>query len=64
MAIKCPICQSSNPETATFCADCGTKLLSPKHIEVTETAEIPAEVEDASKRLAGGHGQAAIQEPS
>ena len=26
MAIKCPKCHFENPETATFCADCGTKL--------------------------------------
>jgi len=43
VTIKCPKCQSSNPETAIFCADCGTKLLSPKHIKVTETVEIPKE---------------------
>lgn len=41
MAIKCPKCQSDNPETATFCADCGTQLPSIKSIEVTETIEAP-----------------------
>ena len=43
MAIKYPKCKSSNPETATFCEDCRTKLVSPKHIEVTETIETPKE---------------------
>ena len=43
MAFKCPKCKSSNPETATFCADCGTKLNSPKGSEVTATLETPKE---------------------
>ena len=43
MGSKCPKCQSNNPEIATFCADCGTKLISPKGIDVTETLEIPKE---------------------
>jgi tetratricopeptide (TPR) repeat protein len=43
MDIKCPKCKSDNPETATFCADCGTKLLSPKDIGVTKTIEKPVE---------------------
>jgi serine/threonine protein kinase/predicted Zn-dependent protease len=43
MAKKCPKCQSDNPETATFCADCGTQLPSIEDIEVTETIEAPKE---------------------
>ena len=43
MANKCPKCKSDNPETATLCADCGTKLPSPKDIDVTETIEAPKE---------------------
>ncbi len=43
MAIKCPKCQSKNPETAVFCADCGTKLISPMGIDVTKTMEAPRE---------------------
>ncbi len=41
MGIKCPKCGAENPETATFCADCGTKLLLQKEIDVTKTAETP-----------------------
>jgi uncharacterized membrane protein YvbJ len=41
MGIKCPKCQSDNPETATFCADCGTKITSPKDIGVTKTIITP-----------------------
>jgi serine/threonine protein kinase/Tfp pilus assembly protein PilF len=43
MSIKCPKCQFENPETASFCQECGTKLISPEGIGVTETMEIPKE---------------------
>ena len=39
--MKCPKCQSGNPETATFCADCGTKITSSKDIGVTKTIITP-----------------------
>jgi len=36
--MKCPKCQTDNPETASFCADCGTQLLSSEEISApTET---------------------------
>ena len=41
MAIKCPKCQSENPETKQFCADCGTQLPSTHDIAFTETLEAP-----------------------
>jgi len=43
MELKCPKCHSANPESATFCADCGTKLISSKGVEVTKTLETPKE---------------------
>jgi len=43
VTIKCPKCQSDNPETATVCADCGTKISSPKNIGITRTMETTAE---------------------
>jgi TolB-like protein/Tfp pilus assembly protein PilF/predicted Ser/Thr protein kinase len=41
VATQCPKCQSDNPETATFCANCGTKITSPKDIGVTKTIITP-----------------------
>ncbi len=43
MARKCPRCDSDNPDTATFCADCGTRIISTKEIDVTKTIETPKE---------------------
>jgi len=42
---KCPKCQTSNPDTSTFCADCGIKLPSLKDEKVfhTETIETTKE---------------------
>jgi len=42
--MKCPKCQTDNPETASFCADCGTQLLSSEEISApTETLEATKE---------------------
>ncbi|MFO7979382.1 MAG: serine/threonine-protein kinase [Candidatus Aminicenantes bacterium] len=43
MTIQCPKCQHENPDTATFCADCGTRLHSQEEVDVTKTAETPKE---------------------
>jgi serine/threonine protein kinase/tetratricopeptide (TPR) repeat protein len=43
MGVKCPKCQSENPETSSFCAECGTKLISSEGDDVTSTMEIPKE---------------------
>jgi serine/threonine protein kinase/tetratricopeptide (TPR) repeat protein len=40
MGIRCPKCQHENPEAATFCADCGTRLAS-QEFSVTKTLETP-----------------------
>ncbi len=39
MANKCPKCNTNNPETLKFCGECGTKLVSAKGFDVTETLE-------------------------
>ena len=41
MTTKCPKCQHENPDKATFCADCGTRLQPPKEAEFTKTLETP-----------------------
>jgi serine/threonine protein kinase/lipopolysaccharide biosynthesis regulator YciM len=43
VAIKCPKCQTDNPDTQKFCGECATPLPSPKDIAVTETLETPKE---------------------
>ncbi len=43
MAKTCPKCETSNPENAKFCGECGTQLPSVKDIEITETMETPKE---------------------
>ena len=43
MATKCPKCQTENPETARFCPDCGTRLISPERSSTgTLTLRSPA----------------------
>jgi serine/threonine protein kinase/Flp pilus assembly protein TadD len=42
--MKCPNCQSENPETSRFCADCGTQLSLKKDFPaVTETLQMPVQ---------------------
>ena len=44
MAITCPKCHSENPETKSFCADCGTQLFPSEKIPFrTETLVTPTE---------------------
>jgi len=43
MSNKCPKCQFENTSDSKFCKECGTQILSPKDIEVTETLETPKE---------------------
>ena len=42
MSIKCPKCQTDNPDTQSFCGDCGTQLGPSKDIpSITKTLETP-----------------------
>lgn len=43
MSIKCPKCQFENTSDSKFCKECGTKIPSPKDIDVTETIEAAKE---------------------
>jgi Tol biopolymer transport system component/predicted Ser/Thr protein kinase len=52
--MKCPKCHSENPETSSFCADCGTQLLASKEIsEPTKTIEAPKEELTTGSTFAG-----------
>ena len=53
MSVKCPKCQHENPDTQSFCGDCGTKLPTLKNIEVTETMEVPKEELTTGSTFAG-----------
>ena len=41
--MKCPKCDTSNPETARFCLNCALPIPSSEDIEVTATIETPKE---------------------
>jgi len=53
MAITCPKCKADNPEALKFCGECGTQLLSPGDIDVTETIEAPKEELTTGSTYAG-----------
>jgi serine/threonine protein kinase/predicted Zn-dependent protease len=43
MGIKCPKCNTDNPDTQKFCGECATSLPSSKEIPVTKTLERPTD---------------------
>ena len=43
MSVKCPKCQTDNPDTQRFCGECATSLQPSKEIDVTATIEAPKE---------------------
>jgi serine/threonine protein kinase/tetratricopeptide (TPR) repeat protein len=55
LAVKCPKCQTENPETKQFCGDCGTPLPSSKDIrpDVTETIQTPVKELTTGSTFAG-----------
>jgi eukaryotic-like serine/threonine-protein kinase len=67
VAVKCPKCESENPDTLKFCGECGTQLI-PSSREVkqqaTETVQTPVQVLTPGATFAGryeiieelGHG--------
>lgn len=48
MTIKCPKCQTDNPETARYCNSCTTPLPPLGEITVTETRTLRASTKDAN----------------
>ena len=53
MGIKCPKCQTDNPDSQKFCGECATPLPSSKEIPVTKTLETPTEELTTGSTFAG-----------
>jgi serine/threonine protein kinase/tetratricopeptide (TPR) repeat protein len=54
LTVKCPKCNTENPETARFCADCGTQIPLPEEVSVpTKTLEAPKEELTTGSTFAG-----------
>jgi len=54
VAIKCPKCQSDNPDTLKFCGECGTQLIPSEEISApTETLEAQKEELTTGSTFAG-----------
>jgi serine/threonine-protein kinase len=55
MGIKCPKCQSNNPDTQQYCGECGTQLISLEEIPAspTKTLETPTEELTTGSTFAG-----------
>ncbi len=53
MVMKCPKCETNNPETARFCLNCAAPLSTPEDAVVTETMEAPKEELTTGSTFAG-----------
>ena len=54
VTIKCPKCHSENPDTSSYCADCGTQLIPPKDIPAqTKTLVTPPQELSRGTTIAG-----------
>jgi serine/threonine protein kinase/tetratricopeptide (TPR) repeat protein len=53
MAIKCPKCQTENPDSQKYCGECAAPLHSPEDIQGTETMEAPREELTTGSTFAG-----------
>ena len=51
--MKCPKCNTDNPETQSFCGDCGTQLLAVEEVSVTKALETPKEELTTGSLFAG-----------
>jgi len=48
MAVKCPKCQTENPETSLFCSDCGTKLDAAGEFSLFQTETLETSLKELS----------------
>jgi serine/threonine protein kinase len=53
MSVKCPKCQTENPDTQKFCGECATPLKASEGVAVTETLETPKEELTTGSTFAG-----------
>jgi len=53
--MKCPKCNTDNPDTQRFCGECATPLPLSKEIPVTKTLETPTEELTRGTRFSGKH---------
>jgi len=53
MGIKCPKCQSNNPDAQQYCGECGTQIIPKEEIPVTETIVTPKEELTTGSTFAG-----------
>jgi serine/threonine-protein kinase len=53
MGIKCPKCNTDNPDTLKFCGECGTQIIPLEEAPVTETLETPKEELTTGSTFAG-----------
>lgn len=49
MSNKCPKCNHENPDTQSFCGDCGTQLLSAEEISISHTKTLQTPIKDLIK---------------
>jgi serine/threonine protein kinase/tetratricopeptide (TPR) repeat protein len=47
--MKCPKCQSDNPDTLKFCGECGTQLLSAEEAQASQTKTLETPVEELTR---------------
>ncbi|MFA9561848.1 MAG: zinc-ribbon domain-containing protein [Nitrospirota bacterium] len=53
--MKCPQCDTVNPDTVKFCGECGTSITHPEEAQppVTKTVETPREELTTGSTFAG-----------
>ncbi|MFB0565703.1 MAG: protein kinase [Candidatus Aminicenantaceae bacterium] len=62
MSIKCPKCESENPDNKRFCADCGTQLSPQEKIPVSHTKTIETPKEELTRGSTFAHRYEIIEE--